>query len=350
MLHSSFRELVANCWSTSLHVGCPMYVTLQKLRTLKTCLKEWNFSVFRDVHKKLEAAHANLASIQQDIASNGITESSFEAEVSAKTVVLEAVRQQEAFWRDRARVKWFTEGDKCSSFFHAYARSKYARASINCLRDGDVLLTESQCIADHVVDFYKTLYGPGDDPQGVSDICQVIPKLVSDEENAFLVLVPSADEIRDAVFALDPSSAPGPDGFPGSFYQTCWDIVGQDVIAFVQYFFQQNWLYPNANSNFIVLLPKVEGASAISQFRPIALANFLFKVIPKIIATRLGPIASRIISPHQAAFLKGRKITDCIALVSEDYNLLDRKIRGGNVGIKVDIAKAFDTLNWEFLL
>ncbi|KAL6193242.1 hypothetical protein ACLB2K_034326 [Fragaria x ananassa] len=25
------------------------------------------------------------------------------------------------------------------------------------------------------------------------------------------------------------------------------------------------------------------------------------------------------------------------------------KIRGGNVGIKVDIAKAFDTLNWEFL-
>ncbi|KAM5546473.1 hypothetical protein ABKV19_002467, partial [Rosa sericea] len=49
-------------------------------------------------------------------------------------------------------------------------------------------------------------------------------------------------------------------------------------------------------------------------------------------------------------FLKGRRIADCIGLVSEGFNLLDRKNYGGNVGIKVDIAKAFDTLNWQFLL
>ncbi|XP_004296004.1 PREDICTED: putative ribonuclease H protein At1g65750-like [Fragaria vesca subsp. vesca] len=37
-------------------------------------------------------------------------------------------------------------------------------------------------------------------------------------------------------------------------------------------------------------------------------------------------------------------------MVSEGFNLLDRKIVDGNVGIKVDIAKAFDTLNWQFLI
>lgn len=164
-----------------------------------------------------------------------------------------------------------------------------------------------------------------------------------------LTAVPSSEEITNIVFSMDSSSSPGLDGFPGSFYQNCWDIVDSDVISFVQYFFQHNWFYPNANSNFIVLLPKVEGANMISQFRPIALANILFKIIPKILADRLGPIASRIIFSQQTAFLKGRHISDCIGLVSEGFNMLDRKIRCGNVGIKVDIAKAFDTLNWSFL-
>lgn len=62
-------------------------------------------------------------------------------------------------------------------------------------------------------------------------------------------------------------------------------------------------------------------------------------------ADRLGVIASQIISPQRTAFLKGRRISECIALVSEGFNLLDWKISGGNVGIKVDITKAFVTLN-----
>ncbi|KAL6221415.1 hypothetical protein ACLB2K_009166 [Fragaria x ananassa] len=252
-------------------------------------------------------------------------------------------------WRDKARVKWLKEGDKCSSFFHAYARQKQARAQINYLNDGATLLSDQQAIADHVVHFYQALYGPGTPPIGIADFCSVIPSLVSTEENIMLTAVPTSEEIKNTVFSMDPASAPGPDGFPGSFYQSCWDIVGSDVISFVQYFFQHNWLYPNANSNFIVLLPKVESANLISQFRPIALANFLFKIIPKILADRLGPIAARIISPQQTAFLKNRRISDCIGLVSEGFNILDRKIRGGNVGIKVDIAKAFDTLDWSFL-
>lgn len=348
-LHSSFKNVVANCWSLTVPIGCPMYVTLQKLKALKLCLKRWNVEVFGDVHQNLKAARDKLADIQQQLASDGCPDQLFEAEVAAKAEVLEALRCEESFWRDKARVKWLKEGDKCSSFFHAYARQKQARAQINYLNDGATLLSDQQAIADHVVHFYQALYGPGTPPIGIADFCSVIPSLVSTEENIMLTAVPTSEEIKNTVFSMDPASAPGPDGFPGSFYQSCWDIVGSDVISFVQYFFQHNWLYPNANSNFIVLLPKVEGANLISQFRPIALANFLFKIIPKILADRLGPIAARIISPQQTAFLKNRRISDCIGLVSEGFNILDRKIRGGNVGIKVDIAKAFDTLDWSFL-
>jgi hypothetical protein len=104
------------------------------------------------------------------------------------------------------------------------------------------------------------------------------------------------------------------------------------------------------NSSLITLIPKVENADTITQFRPIALANFVFKIIPKILSLRIAAIASRIISPQQHGFVQGRNISDCILTTSECFNLLDNKCFGGNVAIKVDITKAFDTLSWDFLL
>lgn len=67
-------------------------------------------------------------------------------------------------------------------------------------------------------------------------------------------------------------------------------------------------------------------------------------------ADRLGSVTSHIIGPNQSAFIKGRSIVDPITLTSECVNLLDRKCKCGNIAIKFDIKKAFDTLDWNFLL
>jgi hypothetical protein len=37
--------------------------------------------------------------------------------------------------------------------------------------------------------------------------------------------LPSAEEIKKAVFAMCKDSAPGPDGFGAFFYQTYWEII-----------------------------------------------------------------------------------------------------------------------------
>ncbi|KAJ4710362.1 RNA-directed DNA polymerase (Reverse transcriptase) [Melia azedarach] len=154
----------------------------------------------------------------------------------------------------------------------------------------------------------------------LSTFQDIIPKLVTDEDNLALTAIPDSSEIKEAVFSLDSDSAPGPDGFSGCFYKNCWDIISYDL------------------------------ADSITQFRPIALANFIFKIILKIMADRLKGVVERIISPQQHAFIRGRSISDAIALVSENFQLLNRRIKGGNVGIKLDIAKAFDTMDWSFLL
>lgn len=67
-------------------------------------------------------------------------------------------------------------------------------------------------------------------------------------------------------------------------------------------------------------------------------------------AQRLGQVASRIISPNQHAFVRDRYIVDPIILTSECVNLLDRRCERGNVAVKFDIKKDFDTLDWNFLL
>ena len=70
----------------------------------------------------------------------------------------------------------------------------------------------------------------------------MIPSLVSDAENAFLISIPSTDDIHDAIFAMDAASAPGPDGFSGGFYQRCWEVVGSDMVFAVHDFFRRGYI------------------------------------------------------------------------------------------------------------
>jgi hypothetical protein len=109
-------------------------------------------------------------------------------------------------------------------------------------------------------------------------------------------------------------------------------------------FFTSIWIFPRCNSNIIALLPKFPEASSIDQYRPIAMANFKFKIISKIIADRLASIMPNLISVKQKCFIHGRDIKDCLCIASEAANLLHNKAFGGNVALKIDINKAFDSL------
>jgi len=181
-------------------------------------------------------------------------------------------------------------------------------------------------------------------------IDETIPLLVSEADNQNLLRLPLMAEIKEAVFALNGDGAPGLDGFGGHFYQTFWDIVGFDVVHSIQEFFLGGMLPPNFDSNLIVLIPKIPSVGSMGDYRPIALANFQFKFVTKILLDRLACITSRIISVKQLGFVRDRNISDCIIHASEAINLIDKRQYGGNLAIKVDISKAFDTLDWNFVI
>lgn len=86
------------------------------------------------------------------------------------------------------------------------------------------------------------------------------------------------------------------------------------------------------------------------DFRPISLGNFSAKIISKILATRLAKIIPKIVDKEQASFVQGRNIATHCALAQELVRDTNRKTPGGNVVFKIDMAKAYDHLEWHFIL
>lgn len=95
---------------------------------------------------------------------------------------------------------------------------------------------------------------------------------------------------------MSTNSASGPDEFGGGFYKSNWSIIKLDLMVSVRSFFNIGMLPENFNPICVCLIPKKNNADRVEHYMPIVLANFHYKIISKILAERLAPIASTIVS------------------------------------------------------
>jgi hypothetical protein len=184
-----------------------------------------------------------------------------------------------------------------------------------------------------------------------SSLFDLIAKVVTDEDNVVLCGIPDENEIFLAISNLGPNKAPGLDGMTGLFYKSYWLIVKSCVISSMQSFFRGGVMLKEFNHTNIALIPKVDNPHLVHHFRPISLTNFNYKIISKILSSRLKPLLHKIISPTQSVFLKGRSIHDNTILAHEVFHSMkQKKGNGGLMALKLDMAKAFDSMEWNFLL
>ena len=134
----------------------------------------------------------------------------------------------------------------------------------------------------------------------------------------------------------------------GNFFQDCFDIIKDDLLAAVHYFFNGFEMPKYMNHACLVLIPKVEHPNKLKDFRPISLSNFTNKIISKITSTRLAPILPTIISENQPGFVKGRSILENIMLAQEIIHGIKSPTEGNNVVIKLDMVKAYDRVSWSY--
>ena len=157
-------------------------------------------------------------------------------------------------------------------------------------------------------------------------------------------------ECKKALFDMGPLKAPGEDGYLAMFFQKRWDTIAGSLFNF----FSQVWVNPSLissiNNTLIVIILKADKPDFVSQFRPISLCNVIYKIISKVIVNRIKPLLDNIISPFQSSFIPGRSIHHNIIVAQEMVHSMS-KMKGNKafMAIKIDLEKAYDRLNWNFV-
>ena len=138
---------------------------------------------------------------------------------------------------------------------------------------------------------------------------------------------------------MKPSSAPGPDGLPVTFFKTFWPTIKPEVMALFEEFYSGSMDLGRFNYGIVTLIPKVPSVSDIRQFRPITVINVIFRILAKGYANRVTLLADRMTHPNQSAFIKGRYILDGVLVLHEVLHEVRVK-RLKAVFLKIDFHKA----------
>lgn len=183
----------------------------------------------------------------------------------------------------------------------------------------------------------------------MEELQNLLPYRCSDLEKESLIKDVTAHEITKVLFAMPNEKSPGPDGYTIEFYKAAWTVIGTEFILAIQSFFAKGFLPKGVNTTILALIPKTTGARTMKDYRPISCCNVFYKVISKIIANRLKRLLPDFISLNQSAFVQDRLLIENLLLATELVKDYHKDSISRRCAIKIDISKAFDSVQWEFL-
>ncbi|RVW95136.1 putative ribonuclease H protein [Vitis vinifera] len=139
---------------------------------------------------------------------------------------------------------------------------------------------------------------------------------ISQQEADILELPFMEEEVHSALMDMNGDKAPGLDGFTGAFWQFCWEFVKEEVLEMFKEFHEHNVFLKSLNTTFLFLSQKKRSGGA-------------------------GGL--------QADQSLGQTILDASLIANE---VIDSWKKEGEKGLicKLDIEKAHDSVNWQFLM
>ncbi|KAL9669643.1 hypothetical protein QQ045_007190 [Rhodiola kirilowii] len=345
--HNGYEEAVRDLWEGN--AGNTHKLT----DCLKRCadgLKDWNKKCFGKVKNKIKELQEELSKVQD----MERTDDSADLEVNLTSELDEWFLREELLWKQRSRIDWLKEGDRNTRYFHQRASHRRRMNRIEKLQTNDGMwVTEEEEICGAFAQYYKEIFKSSRGGTRVRwpEWMGFIPEKLNDEMRNDLMRPFSEAEIREAIFQMCPTKAPGLDGFSALFYQKHWSMIKGNVSRQILRMLNNGALEEGINKTLITLIPKVKEPKTVAEFRPISLCNVGIKIVTKMMANRLKPILPAIISENQGAFVPGKIISDNIIAAQELLHYIHTRGRQkmGYFALKLDISKAYDRVEWDFL-
>ncbi|XP_059314087.1 uncharacterized protein LOC132064926 [Lycium ferocissimum] len=294
LVNNQLQEwLVEQHWNTEF-VGDAFITFKLKMKKLKAALSVWSKETFSDIFKQL-TIREDIVKIKEQLFEENPCEVNRMVLQQAQAEFKRYMHFEEEFWKQKAGVKWQSEGDRNTRFFHSLVNGRRKRMQLNRIQnDEGAWLEDRDQISAVAIDFYQQQF--------------------SSEQT-------SSDY---------------------SILEHVRDIIGADVYNVVKAFFDGQTLPKSVTHTNLVLLPKKEIINNFSDLRPISLSNFINKIITKVIHDRLESILPSLISQNQSDFVKGRNIIENVLLTQAVVADIRKRGRPANVVIKLDMAKAYD--------
>lgn len=339
-------ELVLRMWSNTTQGSAnTAQVFENKTKAVQLALRKWHQNNFSSIELQLQGCRDAILFFDRIEERRKLDQREFHLRLTIKEKAYELANIIEMRWSQRARCRWLQSGDKNTRFFHAYASARArGKAILSIQHDGNTV-TDTAQIRQIFLDQMQNLLGREEDVMDFDP-----KKLYPQQEELGSLEIPFTEhEIATAVRQLAKNRASGPDGLPNEFIQQFWDTLKGDVLQAFNQFYQGQLDLQTINCANIIMVPKSDSPSDANGYRPISVVNLLPKLISKVLSNRLRQFLPDIISTEQTAFIKNRHIAESFLATRE---LLQHIHKSGQpaIFVKIDFSKAFDSINWQFLM
>ena len=122
------------------------------------------------------------------------------------------------------------------SFFHKSIIQNHQQNRITLRTQAGQVVEKQNELEQHLIQFYSELLHETNEERerDIVEITRHIPKLVTPEHNVMLIRIIECKEVEEAVIQMEKGKAPGPDGFTTDFFQSCWDLVKEEMWEVVE--------------------------------------------------------------------------------------------------------------------
>jgi hypothetical protein len=208
--------------------------------------------------------------------------------------------QLDMYWRQRAHVNWLQFGDRNTTYFHNACSARKRRNRIGRFQREDGSWVEEEgakqsFISNYFVQLFRT--SVTDSGLHMQQLLGAVQPRVTPLMNEHLTKEFTQEEIKAALDSIGDLKAPRLDGMPAVFFKSFWDVVGQQLTKEVLDVLRGGWLPEGWNDTIISLIPKVEKLDKVTDLRPISLCNVVYKVVSKVLSSRLRDVIPKIITP-----------------------------------------------------